>query len=70
MQSRYVVSIAALGLAFTAPVQGQQQPASGRQEAEHRHHLGRRHRPVEHQRLLARPDGLRTPNIDRIARKG
>ncbi len=25
-----------------------------RQEAEHLHHLGRRHRPVEHQRLLAR----------------
>ena len=26
--------------------------------AEHRHHLGRRHRPVQHQRLLARRDGL------------
>ena len=28
------------------------------EEAQHRRHLGRRHRPVRHQRLLARPDGL------------
>src|SRR5262249_8908772 len=29
-----------------------------RQETEHRHHLGRRHRPVRHQRLLDGTDGI------------
>ena len=32
--------------------------ASPAETTQHRHHLGRRHRPVQHQRLLARPDGL------------
>ena len=32
-------------------------------------HLGRRHRSVEPQHLHQGPDGLRTPNIDRIAER-
>ena len=32
--------------------------------------LGRRHRPVEHQRLYDRLVGYRTPSIDRIADEG
>ena len=32
--------------------------AAAAEAAKHRHHLGRRHRPVRHQRLFARPDGL------------
>jgi arylsulfatase A-like enzyme len=39
-------------------------------EAQHSRHHGRRHRLLEHQRLQSRHDGLRTPNIDRIANEG
>ena len=39
-------------------------------EAQHPRHLGRRHRPVQHQRLQQGLMGYRTPNIDRLAREG
>ena len=41
-----------------------------RRQTQHRHHLGRRHRPVEHQLLHDGLMGYRTPNIDRIAKEG
>src|SRR5262245_7556995 len=42
----------------------------GGQEAQHPRDLGRRHRHLEPQLLLARAHGLSTPNIDRLAREG
>jgi len=43
---------------------------AGRQKAEHPRHLGRRYRPVQHQRLQQRHDGLSHANIDSIAKDG
>ena len=45
-------------------------PATAQDKAQHSGDLGRRRRPVEHQRLHPRHDGYRTPNIDRIADEG
>ena len=44
--------------AFDARIGVRSRASAATAKAQHRHHLGRRHRPVEYQRLLARPDGL------------
>ena len=45
-------------------------PTASGQETQHRHHLGRRHRPVRCQRLFDGLMGFKTPNIDRLAKEG
>ena len=56
MRKAGIVSVMALAAAVQMLAAG---PAEAQQsETQHRHHLGRRHRPVQHQRLLARRDGL------------
>ncbi len=70
MQSRYVASIAALGLAFTASVQAQQQPAAGGKKPNIVVFWGD---DIGQSNISAYSHGVmgyRTPNIDRIAREG